>query len=226
MKIDGAPTPEGFEWFCIEMQILNFQKTGTKQIRKDFIRLDLEKQIRKIEGIETGFNSSNGTYVVRIWPTFLEKENKLRDMGTDVGWVIITKGDKMVYCAQYFTRRNKNFFMDMKEYARITQYKIFNTPLCPCKACEKEMEIHRKTGTRQYFWICKNREKHTTPQYRSWDYGLEEKDIKFLGIRRAQTSAYKKKNQKALEEKGTPLPIPKAVTRKIRKVGRPDNLKK
>jgi len=226
MDVNGSPTPQGFEWFCLEMKALGFHKIGGKQIRKDFARLDLEKEIRKLEGWETGFQYSNGTYTVKVWPTFLEKEGKLRDKGTDAGWVIITKGDKLIYCAQYFTRKNKIFFVDIKEYSRITKDKIDNTPLCPCEKCQKEMEIHRKKGTRQYFWICINPEKHSKPQYRSWDYGLSEEDEKFLGIRRKKTARYKAKNKKAFEEIGKPIPVPKAVTRKTRKVGRPDNLKK
>lgn len=79
------PTPEGFKWFLVEMLSLGFAKIGVKQIRQDFTRLDLQKQIRKIEGYEVGFQYSNGTYVVKVWTTFLEKEEKLRDTGTDVG---------------------------------------------------------------------------------------------------------------------------------------------
>ncbi len=225
MEVNGTPTPEGFEWFALEMKALGFHKIGSKQIHKDFTRLDLEKRIRRIQGYETGFQYSNGTYTEKIWSTFLEKENKLRDKGTDAGWVILTKGDILIYCTQYFTRKNKNFFVDMKEYARITKQKIDNTPLCPCKKCEREMEIHRKKGTRQYFWICINSEKHSKPTFLSWDYGLSEEDKKFLGIRRKNTVSYKKKNQKAFEESGKPIPIPKAKTRKVRKVGRPENLK-
>lgn len=139
--------------------------------------------------------------------------------------MIITKGDKLVYCANYFTRKNKNFFFDIKEYARITQFKINHTPLCPCKTCEKEMQIYRKDGTRQYFWICFATDKHIKPKYRRWDYGLSDLDKDFLGIRRKKTQVYKKKNQKALKETGKPLPIPKATTRKVRDIGRPENLK-
>jgi len=225
MTVNGSPTPEGYEWFCLEMQALGFHKIGRKQIHQDFVRLDLQTRIRKIEGYETGFQYSNGTYTEKIWSTFLEKEGKLRDTGTDAGWAILTKGDKLAYCAQYFTRKNKNFFLDLKEYARITKQKIDNTPLCPCEKCLKEMEIHRKKGTRQYFWICIAPEKHSSPEYRSWDYGLSEEDKKFLGIRRSNTAKYKAKNKKALEETGKPMPVPKAVTRKVRKVGKPENLK-
>ncbi|MFA7285720.1 MAG: hypothetical protein WC011_02640 [Candidatus Paceibacterota bacterium] len=226
MEVNGSPTPEGFEWFALEMQALGFTKIGGKKIRQDFTRLDLQTRIRKIQGYETGFQYSNGTYAVKVWTTFLEKENKLRDKGTDAGWVIITKGDVLIYCAQYFTRKNKNFFVDMKEYARINKKKIDGNPLCPCKKCEREMEIHRKKGSRQYFWICINPEKHSKPEYLSWDYGLSEEDKKFLEIRRQNTASYKKKNQKAKEESGKEIPTPKATTRKVREVGRPDNLKK
>lgn len=220
-EINGTPSKEGFEWFCLIMKEHNFSKIGGKQIRQDFTRLDLQKQIRKLEGYETGFQYSNGTYAVKVWTTFLEKEDKLRDKSTDAGWVIIVKGDELKYCAHHFTRKNQNFFLSLARYAWIAKWKIDNTPLCSCESCGKEMQIHRKKGSRKYFWICINPDIHEKPEFKSWDYGIGQEAKNFLNIRRENTQKYVKKNKELGKN-----PNPKAKNRKVRTVGRPKNLKK
>lgn len=214
---------EGFEWFCSIMKEWNFQKIGSKQIIKDFTRLDLQKRIRKVEGYETGFiySSPNSPYSVKVWVTYLEKEEKFRDVGTDAAWVILVTNDELDYSAKPFKRNNSEFFLSLARYAWISKWKIDNPPLCPCKTCEKEMQIHRKKGTRQYFWMCIAPNKHENPTFRSWDYGLGDKAKDFLSIRREKTKKYKEKNKKLGKN-----PTPAAVLRKKRQVGRPENLKK
>lgn len=218
----GPPTFEGYLWFCGIMKEMNFQKIGSKQIKKDFIRLDLERRFRKkLTGREVGFvyASPYSLYLVKVWTSFLEKEERLRDLGEDVGWVIICKGDVLVYCARYFLRSNQQFFLALARYAWISKYKVDHVPLCPCESCGRRMYIFRKRGTRQYMWRCDNPKVHRRATFRIWDYGLGDKAQEFLNIRRKHTANYKKQNEK----KGL-NPTPKAQTRRVRKVGKPENL--
>lgn len=225
MEANWTPSKEGFDWFCSVMAEHNFSKIGSKQIRKDFFRLDLETNIRKLNGREVGFACSSpySDYVVIVWVSFLEEEGKFREMGEDVGWVIIRKGDDLVYCARYFLRSNKEFFLSLFRYAWTNKFRIDNVPLCPYENCKKQMKITRKKGTRQYYWSCINPDVHKKNQFLSWDYGLPPKAKAFADIRRKKTLAYNKKNQKAFKETGKPIPVPKAKTRVVRKIGKPEN---
>lgn len=227
MKANNSPTPQGFEWFCEIMQQYGFQKIGSKQVRKDFYRLGLEKRFRRLESVEVGFAyaSPYSNYVVKIWTTVRKDNNQQRQLGTDVGWVIITLGDELIYCARYFLRSNENFFLSLARYAWISKWKIDNVPLCPYENCRREMHICRKKGTRQYYWACYNPDVHKKTQFLNWDHGLGQKAKDFLKIRRTKASQYNKKNKELFEKTGKPIPVPKAKTRRVRQVGKPENLR-
>lgn len=223
-----SPNPQGFEWFCEIMQKYNFQKIGSKQVRKDFYRLGLEKRFRRLESVEVGFAYASpcSDYVVKVWITVRKDNGQLRKLGTDVGWVIVTQGDELIYCARYFLRSNKKFFLNIARYAWISKWKIDNIPLCPYENCRRQMEIRRKTNTRQYYYCCQNSDVHKKNQTLSWDYGLGPKAKNFLSIRRKKAASYNKKNKEAFEKTGKPIPVPKAKTRRVRRFGRPENIRK
>lgn len=195
---------------------MNFRVIGKKEFRDDFNRLDL-KAPRKITGREVGyiFSVKNG-YTVKVWTTILAEQKKPRDKGTDVGWVVIVKGDRLEYCARYFTRpKDENyekFFSRLLSYAWICREKILNVPKCTHLDCKELMQIYRKRNTRQYFFRCTNQDVHKDPTFESWDYAIKGKPkaMAFVEVRRKRTAQYKKMNRK----KGL-NPTPKAINRKV-----------
>jgi len=225
MEVNGTPTLEGYEWFSAVMKQHLFQEISRKQIKQDYTRLGIEKKIRNVEGVETGFvyASPYSRYKVIVWVTWLKAEQKLRDIGTDAGWNLIAEDDDAKYFSRPFLRSNKNFFLAIFRYAWTSKWKIDNVPICPCEECGSKMKIARKIGTRQYFWQCKNEDKHEKPTSRKWDYGVPPKALDWLNIRRSNTAKYKAKNEKAFKETGKALPIPAAIKRRVRKkTGTPD----
>jgi len=205
---------------------MNFLKNLKKYSYRDFQRLDL-KPPRKIVGREVGYFFEANGYKVKIWTTILEDQRKPRDKGTDVGWVLITKGDVVVYYAKCFLRIDDKFFLRILRYAWIAREKVLNIPLC--RECKRQMEIKRNSKTNQTYFSCENvlGHSHVGKISESWDKPLEGKlkALEFLGIRRKQTAAYNKKNREAFEKDGTPIPTSKAKIRKSWIVGNPDNLK-
>jgi len=218
----GAPTPEGFLWFEEKMKEMSFVKINKSQFSKNFQRLGLHKKRKfKFSEPEIGFAYSShfSPYKIICWTTFMESEYKMRDKGTDLGWVIILKGDKLIYSARPFTRHNNQFFLHLARYAWIAKKRIDSNPLCP--TCDMQMIIYRRRKTRSYFWGCVNKDKHEKPISILWDHGLGPKAIKFLKIRRSRTKAYNKRNQKLGRQ-----PVPRAKTRKRWKITKPENLQK
>lgn len=210
-------TVEDFLFLKKEILEMGYREMNQYDSRKSFLRLNLSPP-RNIIGREVSFYYNHNGYTVILHTTYLEKEKKWRDTGTDVGWNLISHGDKAVYFAKPFLR-TKSFILKFLKYAYISKWKVDNRPLCP--ECKAFMVIFRKTGSRQYFWSCFNKTRHESqkPQYLSWDYGLPQDDIKFVSIRREYTRNYHKKNKK--EGK---TPIPAAVKRKKWIVGNKDNL--
>lgn len=200
---------------------MKFLKIEKKYSQRDFERLQL-KAPRKIIGRETGYFFESNGYKVKVWTTILEDQQKPRDKGKDVGWVLIVKGDKIVYIAKYFLRTDDEFFTRLLRYAWIQREKILNIPIC--RECKKEMEITRNPKTNQTYFSCSNIKGHEDGKrvYEDWDKPLEGKPLalEFIEIRRKQTIAYKKRNEKLGKN-----PTPKAKTRKKWQVGKPENLR-
>lgn len=210
------------EYMFLLLEVAGFKEMGLSQKVQDFYRLEIKAPPnRKLEGTEQGWSYSNRDYTVIVWPTWLEKEGKFRDTGTDVGWVIAVPSgsDELVYCARPILRSSSNFVLKLCRYAWVTKHKIDHIPLC--RECRAKMFIFRKKGTRQYMFICRNCDRHenNVPVFESWDYALKDKAKEFLAIRRKATQKYNKKNEK--EGKN---PVPKAFTRKRWEIDRPENL--
>lgn len=210
-------TIDDFVFLNAKMQEIGFLSTGISDQKKLFYRLGLIPP-REITGREETYFYHNHGYTVIVHTTYLEEEKKWRDTGTDSGWVLIRKGDEAVYFARPF-KRSKGFILKILRYAWITKWKVDNRPLCP--ECKGYMDIYRKKGSRQYFWICNKSEFHQEQRvtFLPWDYGLPQKASAFVNIRRTNTERYKNDNKK----KGiTPTPAP--LIRKQWTISNPENL--
>jgi hypothetical protein len=198
---------------------MGYHRVTRGDFYRTLVRLDLSAP-RSIEGKEASYRYTNNNYTVKLHTTFLEKEKKWRDKSTDIGWILIVEGDEAKYFARPFQRK-KGFVLKFLRYAWITKWKVDHRPLCP--ECNGYMDIHRKRGTRQRFWICLNKKNHSggTPTYLSWDHELPRKASEFLEIRRAYAERYNAKNREIGK-----IPTPAAKIRKKWPIGNPENLTK
>lgn len=187
-------TVDDFVHFNDKMREIGFLSVEISDQKKLFYRLGLIPP-REITGREKTYAYHNHGYTVIVHTTYLEKEKKWRDTGTDSGWVLIREGDEAVYFARPF-KRSKGFILKLLRYAWITKWKVDHRPLC--SECKGYMSIHRKKGTRQYFWICNKNEYHKELNaiFLPWDYMLPKKASDFVAIRREITEKYKEDNKK------------------------------
>ncbi len=183
----------------LEIGFVEITKTDSK---KTFNRLGLSPP-RPITGKEASYMYTNNNYTVKIHTTFLKKEGKWRDTSTDIGWCLIAEKDVRKYFSRPFQRK-KGFVLKLLRYAWITKWKVDNRHLCP--SCNRYMDIKRKQATRQYFWCCTNKAKHTQPVFLSWDHNLPPKAKQFVTKRRKNTLKYNKNNE-LLGKNPTPAPV-------------------
>ncbi len=188
-------TTEDFEFLDDKMKSMDFRKTSILGQKKLFRRLGLVPP-REIKGRETTYLYHNNGYTVVVHTTYLEREKKWRGAGEDAGWVLIKNRDRAVYFARPFQRK-KGFLLKLLRYAWITKWKIDHRPLCP--TCSAYMNVKRKSGSRQYFWMCDRKEKHESDGFvfLPWDYMLPKKATEFVTIRRAYTEKYNELSKKA-----------------------------
>jgi hypothetical protein len=207
------------DFLFLERMLLNmgYRKITPSDSRRTFRRLNLSSP-RPIEGRETSYRYNHNGYTVILHTSYLELEKKWRNTGTDIGWNLIAEGDKVKYFARPFQRK-KGFILKFLRYAWISKWKVDNRPLCP--ACNAYMHVHRKKGSRQYFWACWNSEEHPDgkPTFLSWDYNLPPKALEFVKIRRDYAARYNAQNKK-----NGKIVVPAAVKRRRWKIGSPENL--
>ncbi len=187
-------TKDDFIFLDTTLVKMGFIQTEDSDQRKLFRRLGLIPP-REITGREVTYSYNNHEYTGVIHTTYVLKENKWRDKGEDSGWVLIRKGDEAVYFARPFQRK-KGFILKLLRYAWVTKWKVDNRPLCP--KCSAYMYIKRKKNSRQYFWMCDNREFHPeeSVEFFPWDYMLPKKALEFVEIRRTYTEKYNERNKK------------------------------
>lgn len=223
VKITKEETPkfiltyEDFQFIEKNLLGIGYQKIYQHDSRKTFLRLNLSPP-RRIVGREASYWYSHNGYTVILHTSFLEKEKKWREKGTDIGWNLISEGDEARYFARPFQRK-KGFVLKFLRYAWISKWKVDHRPLCP--KCQAYMYIQRKKNTRSYYWSCDHNDLHPDgkPVFLSWDYGLPPKATMFIGIRRENTKRYNEKNKK----EGKKI-TPAAVKRKKWIIGKPENL--
>lgn len=206
------------DFLFLENEILKmgYQEITHKDSAKNFLRLNLSPP-RRIIGREASYKYCNNGYTIILHTSFLKKENKWRDIGTDSGWILITDGDKPLYFARPF-QRSKNFVLKFLRYSWISKWKVNNRPLCPL--CKGFMDINRKPDTRQYFWACdKNNHTINKPIYFPWDYNLPPKALEYVKIRRNNSKKYRELNEKKCK-----IVTPAAKIRKKWTIGSPENI--
>ena len=173
------------------LKSIGFREISEVEFKTTFRRLAL-KAPRSKPGREIGFiYQSNGLTVI-VWTTFLVGEYIARD--SDLGWVLIAKGDTAQYFAHPF-RRTKNFARNILCHAWLAQFRIKNRPLCP--ECHRYMEITRGKGLKSRYWSCKNNKAHAEekPTTDSWDRKMQPKAQKFIKAERRARAKYIKKRR-------------------------------
>lgn len=196
-----------------------FTKITRKDSGKSFARLDLSPPIgRKIDGREVGFRYSNNGYTVVVWTSYIDSEEKWRDVGTDYMWVLIRKGDIVKYFAKPFAR-TAGVILKVLRYAWVSQWRVNNIHICT--KCLAYMDIERRKGPRGYYYVCKRTDLHDNKKYfiLPWDYNLPPIAKQFVGIRREYTKKYKERNKKFKLN-----PKPAETIRKKWGIGNPQNL--
>ncbi len=197
-------------------------QTGYTPISKKHKAKEMERLAlvapRRLEGSEEGWRYSSNGYTAVLWTSFLPTKQKFRDVGTDIGWVIITQGDEIAYSATPIPRR-KDFVLRMARKAWVTKWKIDNIPLCPC--CNARMAIYRRPMTRQYLFVCKKSEQHHDGvfRFRSWDYELPRNAQAFIDLEPSIREAYRDKDAARCI-----IRTPKAAIRKKWEVGKTENI--
>lgn len=181
-----------------------FREIGLTEKKRTLDRLGAIDP-RNNRGSEVGFRFDVNGYTVIIWTSYLRKEGIWRVR--DVGHVLITKGDTIVYQSRDI-RRTKNFLKRLLSYAWIAMWKIFHLPACPC--CGRPMHIENRKY-RKYWWQCDNIEAH--PEYKKvtlqWDNGLPTKAQAFVDKMRKPGQKYRRKLKKAGKKPFTAMRIKK-----------------
>lgn len=179
-----------------------FTQKSTISFKKDFKRLGLEAP-RNLQGREEGFFYSENNLTVWVWTTYLASEQKFRDVGTDMGWVLITEGDDVRYFAKPIKRDN-GFIVNLLSKAWVAQCRVKYRPLCP--VCHAYMQIVRKK-TNACCWGCFKLEYHPSttalpaPSFLRWDDvgpqgSLPQKAKEYVTKLRKGVALYKAKNRK------------------------------
>lgn len=211
------PTMKDFLDFQTKMLKLGFKRIGKKEFKNDFHRLGLIAPRTKV-GREAGFDFFANNLRVKVWTTFVEEIEQARP--SDLGWVLITKGDD----AQYFAhpmRRTKNFFFNLFLYAKACKERIENRPACKDKKCRRLFVIKKGKGGSRY-WACSNTEYHgSKPPREDWDYGLSEQSKEFVEKEREEKKRYRDKRR----EEGKTVGRAKIIRKKFL-VTMPQNLEK
>ncbi len=214
MPVKMLPTLEDFLKFKEQILVLGFKQIGKKEFENDFYRLDL-KAPRSQPSREAGFEFFSNGLRVKVWTTFVEPMSEARS--SDLGWVLITKGDD----AQYFAhpmRRTKNFFVNLLSYAKACKERIENRPTCNDQRCRRLFIIKIGKGGGRY-WSCDNRELHGEKLPKEdWDAGLSDQSQIFVKQERKEKERYRTKRRK----EGKSIGMAK-ITRKKWKVGMPQN---
>ena len=212
MPVQVLPTPAHFENFRAYLLKEGFREIGFCEVFKTFARLGLEAP-RYHPGREVGFCFEANGWKVYIWTTFVISLQQARK--EDTGWVLITKGDKILY-STHPLRRTKYFLRRLYKYALIAKMRVINRPLCP--SCQAYMDIERGRGLKSRYFICRKKA-HLKPIFINWDIGLSAWAKDFLKAERKKRALYRKKRRADGKTVGMAM-----LTRKRYKITRPENL--
>lgn len=174
---------------------MQFREIAIGEFRSDFERLGL-KAPRKTNGREVGFRFDANGFTVIVWSTFDAKNWEFRKKGTDAGWVLIRKGDKVKYFSGRIIRRD-NFLKNLCAYAWISRLRVMNIP--NCEICNYRMDIVKGKGFGSRYLSCPNWQNHPEQKkFRlSWDYAINKEKMpktwNFIFKRREARAKQRKK---------------------------------
>lgn len=207
------PTQTDFLEFQNQMTQLGFRKREHKTLRDAVIRLGLVNP-RNHPGREASFEYHAFELKVVVHTTFVEELQKARDQ--DLGWVLIVKGDTVLYFA-HPNRRTKHFFRNLYRNAKACKERIDNRPLCP--ECKRAMEIVNGKGLGARYWRCKSPfHKSKSLITTDWDHGLSIESLLFVETTRAVRARYNKMRKAQGKPYGTAR-----IIRKRWKIQNPQN---
>ncbi len=154
-----------FEQLCLK---LGFRKIAPNEIREQLRQLK-KRSPRHVEGREAGFQFDGRGLSLRVWTTYLETEEKLREEGTDSGWVLIIQNSQAVH----FSRpalRTKNFLLNLYRRVWINWRRVSYRPSCP--ECGEYMNIKRGRHLKQRYWSCEQWKLHKAKRKRTLDFNF------------------------------------------------------
>lgn len=200
-----------FEYLKEQLISIGFRAISKQEIIGTLMRLEM-KAPRSNPGSEEGFTFTANHLTVYVWTTFNRSTHLTKE--EDLGWVLITQGDKAEYFAKPM-RRTSGFLKKLLSRAWVTKYKAEHRPCCP--SCGKLMNIYQRV-TGGCYWGCFNKNAHERPIFKAWDLDMPIKAQKFLDDMRALVDAYHERNRRL----GI-VRTPAKVIRKKWKIGKPEN---
>lgn len=212
------PTWEDFLFIRKTLINWGFRFIGTWEVIEKFKRLQVVLPKRKHEGPETGFSYTLNGYTVYVWTTFnvVTRTAKKKDSG----WVLITKGDRVVYFAVP-TKRTKNFVKNLLNRAWEAQVHLKERPHCDKDNCGAAMEIRRGKALGATYYGCQKPIHKGKIVSKSW-YSVFENKPKAL----KHVKARNKQRRKYFTERRKIGKDPQAARKRKRtaKIGKPENL--
>lgn len=174
-----------------ELRRRGFRSVTGVEFHNDFRRFEL-KAPRPRPGRETGFVFTANGLSVRVWTTWLPRENKAREV--DSAWVLITDGDRPLYFSRPI-HRTKNFTVNLLRAAWIARWRILYRPICP--ECKRFMDICRGRGLKSRYWGCKRAALHKSGGAirLNWDYVLPPKARRCVESLRRESERYRRERR-------------------------------
>jgi len=211
------PTAADFQFISKTLTSWGFRSIGTWEVKKKFQRLAIVLPKRKSEGKEAGFTYSLDGYTVYVWTTFNPEIGEAKKK--DLGWVLITKGDRDVYFARP-KRRTKNFVKNLLNEAWLAQVHL-NRPLCDKDNCGAAMEIMRGRSLGSTFYGCRKPIHQGKLITKPWYCVFEDKPKAYRFVKKRS-----KKQRKYFRKRRKEGKDPQAARKKRRraKIGKPENL--
>jgi len=138
----------------------------------------------------------------------------------DVGWVLISSGDRVLYFATP-AYRTKRFFWRLAARARIAQLRVLHRPLCPESDCRAYMTIAKGKGLKSRYWTCERARGHTNGKHKhvDWDVGLSKEALMFVEKERRDRARYRARVKREGKD-----PLRAFFIRKPWRIMRPENL--
>lgn len=154
------------------------------------------KAPRDVEGKEETlrYDPDNGPRVGLLHTSWLEKEDKWRDVGEDSIWPLIVQGKKVVWFGRPCQRTERGI-VEVFLYSLIIEHEIDNPPAC--SICNQIMPIKRTYGTRDYNYVCARNQYHPTKTViLPFGFSLDQPLRDFLKAKDEASERYRERNER------------------------------